>query len=97
MCAMCDPETGETAGCQDCGKSICFDDDTAYVTASGDVYCRSCGRSMDEAEEAEWDTAWDFYGASWYDPDVPLPEDEENPLTYIGPDAELDALEGGDA
>lgn len=51
--------------CQDCGDMISFEDGTAYVTASGDVYCFHCGRAMDEAEEADWEDDWDSYGTSY--------------------------------
>lgn len=58
---MCDEVCTEAGygSCQDCGRLICFDveqdDDilaAAYVTAAGDLFCRPCGREMDEAEEA---------------------------------------------
>jgi len=57
MCELCDntPENEPPPSCQDCGRLICFDieadDDIcarAYVTASGDLYCRRCGRRYDE-------------------------------------------------
>ena len=63
MCTICDPETGEMAGCQDCGQPICFDvpsgddvksgDDVrnvAYVTCAGDICCTECGLAHDLAE-----------------------------------------------
>lgn len=58
MCDMCDENDGEMVGCQDCGRLICFDvkykDDIvapAYVTASGDLFCSSCGQRYDQEEE----------------------------------------------
>lgn len=66
MCSICDENNGEMAGCQDCGRLICFDvessDDVvarAYVTASGDLFCARCGRAYDEAEEEEFEE--DYY------------------------------------
>ena len=57
MCNLCDEESGMQS-CQDCGRLICFDvkcaDDIcapAYVTSSGDVYCRRCGTRADREEE----------------------------------------------
>lgn len=43
-----------------------------------------CGETDDDDDE--WDHDWDFYGKGWYDPDVPVPDDEDDPLIYIGPD-----------
>lgn len=58
MCYMCDTGDVGMESCQDCGCLICydidFDDDVirrAYVTTSGDLFCRRCGRKYDEAEE----------------------------------------------
>jgi len=52
--------------CQDCGCLICFDvesgDDIigpAYVTSSGDLYCRRCGSAHDRTEEEEEDGDYD--------------------------------------
>jgi hypothetical protein len=62
--------------CQDCGDLISFADGTAYVTESGDVYCRECGRQADEDQwdaDAE-DSPWDFYPEPWYDPTSPISE-----------------------
>ena len=49
---------GEMESCQNCGILICFDIeraddviDRAYVTTSGDLYCRRCGRRHDYEEE----------------------------------------------
>lgn len=64
MCELCDntPENEPLPSCQDCGRLICYDteqdDDIcarAYVTASGDLYCRICGRRYDEEEESVTD------------------------------------------
>ncbi len=58
MCDMCDENDGELQSCQDCGCLICFDHDSgdgiirrAYVTSSGDLFCRSCGRQYDEEDD----------------------------------------------
>lgn len=67
--------------CQDCGDFISFADGTAYVTASGDVYCRACGRAADEAmmdEENEF-AMWDYN--TWND----VIEGESGGV-YIGPE-----------
>jgi hypothetical protein len=57
---MCDKRDGEPESCQDCGILICFDIepgqgddvmDRAYVTASGDLFCRRCGMEYDAREE----------------------------------------------
>ena len=58
----------DTEYCQDCGCMLDWDmegsgDDIVrpgYVTASGDVFCRRCGRAYDEEEErlAEEDADW---------------------------------------
>lgn len=79
MCYLCEEAKGETVNCQGCGNVICFDtefaddiDAPAYVTESGDLYCLSCGRRHDEAEEEEDD----YY---------PYPDDEEfdeSPFAY---------------
>lgn len=90
----------EVFGCQDCGADISFADGTAYVTASGDVYCRRCGRAMDEEQEemdAE-DSPWDFYPEPWYDAKSPISELEpdDTPRTrYIGAGSEY-AVDGTD-
>lgn len=42
-----------------------------------------CGETDDDDE---WDHVWDYYPANWYDEDVPVPDDEDDPLIYIGPD-----------
>lgn len=91
----------EYFGCQDCGDTISFADGTAYVTISGDVYCRACGRAMDEAQEAmdAEDSPWDFYPAAWYDPKSSLSELEpdDTPRTrYIGPGSEYAGSEDED-
>ena len=59
MCDLCDG-SDEMQSCPDCGRLICFEhhaeDDVcapAYVTASGDLYCSTCGRRHDKAEEDE--------------------------------------------
>lgn len=56
MCDIC------PAGCQGCGIDICFDSvdkqgwpATAYVTASGDLFCYYCGREIDREEEENYD------------------------------------------
>ena len=61
MCQLCDANDGNLQSCQDCGRLICFDEkpdsvdviDRAYVTESGDVFCRRCGRKYDAASERE--------------------------------------------
>jgi hypothetical protein len=61
MCSLCDDNNGEYLSCVDCSRLICFDAkpdsvdvlDRAYVTASGDLYCRNCGMEMDRAEQKE--------------------------------------------
>jgi hypothetical protein len=64
MCWLCrhSPD-GSTQCCQDCGCLICFDfdgaDDTAYVTASGNLYCSHCGRAHDRAEEKSSEDEYD--------------------------------------
>lgn len=57
MCSLCEENEDGYEVCQDCGIMICFDvdyrDDVisgAYVTESGDLYCRECGREHDKAE-----------------------------------------------
>lgn len=68
MCHLCDDdEDGDMQSCQDCGRLICFDvegdDDIisrAYVTQSGDLFCRRCGASNDRAEEATEDEYADY-------------------------------------
>ena len=75
MCWMCDEsEDGLEQSCQDCGRLICFDtkaeDDIcapAGASASGDLYCLSCARGHDEAEEEEYDEYAAF--------DDPIPEE----------------------
>jgi hypothetical protein len=80
--------------CQDCGRLLYDDmkgyDDAAsapYVTASGDLFCIPCGRSMDAAqerldeEEAEEWGWWDY--RTWSD----IIEGEEGG-TYIGEGSE---------
>jgi hypothetical protein len=60
MCWLCDGNGGELQGCQDCGRLICFDENSgddimapAYVTESGDLFCNVCGLEYDRAEEEE--------------------------------------------
>lgn len=101
MCDWCDENGGEPISCQDCGRMICWDvevgveDDVLtrpYVTASGDVFCFRCGSRYDEAEEEAADEeydGWDYYPASWYDPDMDF-ENEESNGVYIGEDQEPD-------
>lgn len=67
MCKLCNQNDGEMEGCQDCGRLICFDikaeDDItapAYVTASGDLFCRTCGLEYDRLDEQDEDLC-DFY------------------------------------
>lgn len=94
MCKMCDEVEDGLVLCQDCGESICFDDDTAYVTMSGDLFCRRCGSDYDRAEEETWDEeydGWDYYPADWYRPGSAESElePEETPREiYIGPGSE---------
>lgn len=59
-----EPEYGY---CQNCGDWI--DEENLYVTSYGDVYCRRCGRSEDEAIEEMEDEGWIYYG--------PDPDNEE--------------------
>lgn len=77
-----DDSEDEDGYCQDCGDYISFSDGTAYVTASGDVFCRSCGRAVDEEQERMDDEdgfGWEY--STGYD----LIEDEEYGV-YIGPE-----------
>lgn len=70
--------------CQDCGAYI--DEDTYYVTASGDVFCRDCGRAEDERqEELDAEGGWDFN--DYYTEVVDIVEGEEYGR-YIGPGSE---------
>ena len=70
MCELCQANNDEMTSCQDCGRLICFDAepddvdviDQAYVTASGDLFCRRCGSRYDEEEEDEWDDCEVEYG-----------------------------------
>ncbi len=72
MCDLCEKNGCEPESCQDCGTLICFDIepgrgddvmDRAYVTFSGDLFCRRCGKRYDEEEEkmneAEDDGDWE--------------------------------------
>lgn len=62
-------EDDETEYCQDCGCIIEWGmkgsgDDfvrPGYVTASGDVFCRRCGREYDEEEERRAEEEQDYY------------------------------------
>jgi hypothetical protein len=72
MCELCDNSPDGSVSCQDCGCLICFEteaeDDVcapAAVTASSDLYCRSCARAHDRAEEEADLEAWDY--DPWYD------------------------------
>jgi uncharacterized protein YbaR (Trm112 family) len=57
VCELCDGD--ELTSCQDCGRTICFDNepsnvdvvDQAYVTSSGDLFCRRCGTQYDIVDE----------------------------------------------
>lgn len=79
--------------CQDCGRLL-YDDMTGYddvcsapyVTASGDLFCIPCGRSMDAAEERQQEEEAEEWGWAWWDYSAWLDiiEDEEGG-TYIGP------------
>lgn len=70
--------------CQDCGAYI--DEDTYYVTASGDVFCRACGRAEDERqEEIDAEDGWD--GFDFYATAEDIIEGEEYGR-YIGPGSE---------
>lgn len=68
MCDLCEEsESGEMQSCQDCGCLICFDvendDDIirrAYVTQSGDLFCRRCGSAHDRSEESREDEYADY-------------------------------------
>jgi len=90
MCEWCDENNGEMIGCQNCGTDICWDMKNVYVTTYGDVFCTHCGRieqhDIDEAEEED-SYGYDFYGASWYDPDMDF-ENEESNGRYIGEGSE---------
>lgn len=68
MCDLCDESPTGVAQCQDCGGLICFDDDTAYVTTSGDLYCASCGEEYDEDLEEELEIM-DYLDPSDFDDD----------------------------
>lgn len=89
MCNMCDESEDGFEVCQDCQSMICFDDGSAYVTASGDLFCVRCGRDYDEAEEQAWEDDWGWsYPVSWHDPgsDLDQLEDPDEPRTvWIGP------------
>lgn len=75
MCQLCIENDGEMESCQDCGRSICFDEkpdstdvvDKAYVTASGDLFCQRCGREYDKAQEEEEGADIDFYDPMFAD------------------------------
>lgn len=96
MCEWCEENGGNLSYCQNCGRGICWDcesgtgDDVItrpYVTASGDVYCVSCGTREDQAEQDALDEEgyyFDDYSDNWYDPDMDL-ENEESNGAYIGP------------
>lgn len=84
MCELCDENGGDYQSCQDCGRLICYDAhpsnvdviDRAYVTQSGDLFCRRCGAQYDAKEEEFDDDGWA------YDPydDIPWassPEDDD--------------------
>lgn len=74
MCELCNEAEDGVVGCQDCGRTICFDNppsdfdvaDCAYVTSSGDLFCRRCGKQYDEAEEEGYLDSEGF-DASWLD------------------------------
>lgn len=69
MCELCDESEDGIVSCQDCGRTICFDNepsnidvvDRAYVTSSGDLFCRRCGSQHDRSEEDEYDDYDDYY------------------------------------
>lgn len=71
MCSLCEESPDGIVTCQDCGRIICFEtkavDDIcapAYVTASGDLFCRPCGSRYDQEEEDEadeWMGMWADY------------------------------------
>lgn len=72
MCYLCEQSEDGVVSCQDCGRLICFDtegiDDVcapAYVTESGDLYCRPCGARIDEEcrlyDEVEFGCMWESY------------------------------------
>lgn len=75
MCEWCEENGGEPISCQDCGKLLCWDiegegDDIMgrpYVTAAGDVFCVSCGQSVDRAEEEDEYSDLDDYGDEEFD------------------------------
>lgn len=85
MCYLCDENDGDMESCQDCGRLICFDlqssDDVvapAYVTSSGDLFCKPCGsahdRAMEEADRDEWLAMWEDYPGELLE-DTPTEED----------------------
>jgi hypothetical protein len=74
VCRLCDPQTGETQSCPDCGREICFDIATkrqiekrakAYTTYEGDLCCLKCGRERDRrhdlADDAEQMPGFQFW------------------------------------
>lgn len=69
MCELCDEADDGVVCCQDCGRMICFDNepnnvdvvDQAYVTASGDLFCRRCGIQYDIGEEEDGDYEDDYF------------------------------------
>lgn len=94
MCYLCDESESGYASCQDCGRMICFDNesndidvvDRAYVTASGDLFCHRCGSQHDQREEdaiADDPYAFDEYTDGWYDDDMDF-ENEDSNGRYIG-------------
>lgn len=98
MCNWCDENNGDPISCQNCSKMLCWDhegegDDVIsrpYVTASGDVYCVSCGRRMDQDEEDAIEADpynYDEYTDGWYDADMDF-ENEESNGRYIGEESE---------
>jgi hypothetical protein len=85
MCELCDESEDGLVYCQDCGRLICFDNepnnvdvvDQAYVTASGDLFCRRCGSQYDEDEESYYDEEYDGWEYDPFDGIVPAAEGQE--------------------
>jgi hypothetical protein len=89
MCEKAEREGRGQETCQDCGRLICFDtkseDDAsapAFVTTSGDLFCRSCGMKQEAAEMLGEDQA----GAGDYYPDPYEADPPRDP--YEDPDRE---------
>jgi len=104
MCDWCDENGGDPQSCQNCGRMICWDQESGvgddvitrpYVTAFGDVYCVRCGSRQDAEEEAEIDAefgGYDPYFDDWYDEDMDFENEDANGID-IGPGSEYGAAE----